>query len=184
MRERTPTTQTSVAGSLLLAHPSLRDPNFRRTVVLMTADNKDGSMGVVINRPMGKTLGLLGGDFALGRLAEVPLFRGGPVQTSQLILAAWQSQPHGFQLHLGLEPDKAAAMLDEKDTHVRAYFGYAGWSAGQLKTELKANTWIVTEAPRDLFSHPGDLNLWRDAVRNQGAEWRLLADEPDEPSLN
>ena len=58
-------------------------------------------MGVVLNRPLDKRLGELGGDFALGPLAGVPLFKGGPVQTEQLILAAWQAQPEGFQLHLG-----------------------------------------------------------------------------------
>jgi len=184
MRERTPSTQTSLAGSLLLAHPALRDPNFRRTVILMTADGKEGSMGMVLNRPLGRSLGTLGGDFALGPLADTPLYSGGPVQTKQLILAAWQSQPNGFQLHLGIEPEKAASLLPEKDTHVRAYFGYAGWSAGQLKRELSQNTWIIADAPRDLFAQPGDLTLWRKTLGREGAQWRLLADEPDSPDLN
>lgn len=184
MRERKPQTKNSLAGSLLLAHPALRDPNFRRTVILMTGDNAEGSMGVVLNRPLNKSLGTLGGDFALGPLAETPLFSGGPVQTKQLIIAAWQAQPHGFQLHLGIEPDRAAALAAEEDTHVRAYFGYAGWSAGQLKKELNQNAWLVAEAPRDLFSQPGDLSLWRAALAREGAEWRLLADEPDAPDQN
>ncbi len=184
MRERTSQAKTSLAGSLLLAHPSLRDPNFRQTVILMTADNAEGSMGVVINRPLSRSLGSLGGDFAYGPLAETPLFSGGPVQSKQLILAAWQSQPHGFQLHLGIEPEKAAELVTGKETHLRAYFGYAGWSAGQLKSELKQSAWIVAEAPRDLFAQPGDLSLWRSALAREGPEWQMLADEPDRPELN
>jgi putative transcriptional regulator len=184
MQERTPSPPSSLAGSLLLAHPALKDSNFRRTVILMTADTKDGAMGVVINRPANRSLSSLGGDFALGPLAEVPLFHGGPVQTKQLILAAWQTKPHGFQLHLGVEPDAAANLLFEPDTQVRAYLGYAGWSPGQLKTELKGNTWLVADAPPDLFTRPGDLGLWRSSLAKEGDEWMLIAGEPDDPAKN
>ena len=184
MQERSPSGHSSLAGSLLLAHPSLRDGNFRRTVILMTADGKEGSMGVVVNRPLRRTLGSLGGDFALGPLASVPLFQGGPVQTDRLLLAAWRPQAHGFQLHIGIEPDRAATLLSEEGTHVRAYYGYAGWSPGQLQNELSHNTWLVTDAPPDLFDQPGDHSLWRKSVSQQGPDWRLLADEPDEPDQN
>lgn len=184
MRERSPSGPSSLAGALLLAHPSLCDGNFRRAVILMTSDGKDGSMGVVINRPLGRTLGSLGGEFALGPLASVPLFEGGPVSVDKLILAAWKAQPNGFQLHIGIEPERAAALAGEADVHVRAYYGYAGWSAGQLLNELKMNTWLVAEAPPDLFSQPGDQRLWRAAVSRQGGTWKLLADEPDEPDQN
>jgi putative transcriptional regulator len=184
MRERRPSGSSSLAGALLLAHPSLRDSNFRRTVVLLTTDGKDGTMGVVVNRPLAKTLGALGGDFALGPLASVPLYQGGPVETDRLLLAAWRPQPDGFQLHLGLEPERAAALAQESGVKVRGYFGYAGWSSGQLQNELKLHTWIVTDAPPDLFTKPGDLELWRASVARQGAEWKLLANEPDEPAQN
>ena len=179
MRERPEGIEKSLAGSLLLAHPSMRDPHFRRTVVLLTADGEESSSGVVLNRPLEKRLGDLGGEFALGPLAEVPLFSGGPVQTDQLILAAWQSRPHGFQLHLGVDPDKAGAFLKEEGIHVRAFFGYAGWTGGQLRNELKHHTWVVAEAPTDLFSLPGDLSLWRNLLSREGAQWRLLASESD-----
>src|SRR6185369_14655942 len=104
MRERHATKET-MAGSLLLAHPALRDPNFRRCVVLMSAHSAEGAMGVVLNRPLGKRLGQLSGDFALGGLAGVELFNGGPVQNEQLVLAAWQLRADGFRLHFGIEPD-------------------------------------------------------------------------------
>ncbi|HEY3757653.1 MAG TPA: YqgE/AlgH family protein [Opitutaceae bacterium] len=184
MRERKPPPKDSLAGNLLLAHPALRDPNFRRTVILMTADDPKGSTGVVLNRPLNKFLGSLGGDYALGPLSDTPVFSGGPVQTKQLILAAWHAQPHGFQLHLGIEADKAAELAAEPDVHVRAYFGYAGWSSGQLKKELTQNAWLIAEAPRDLFSQPGDLSLWRSAISREGDEWRLMAEEPEDPNLN
>lgn len=184
MRERRKTSRETLAGSLLLAHPAMRDPNFRRSVVLMSAHNAEGAMGVVLNRPMGKRLGELSGDFALGPLASVPLFTGGPVQNEQLVLAAWQVRDDGFRLHFGVEPDKAIQLLEETGTHVRGFLGYSGWSAGQLENEMKLRTWIVADVPEDLLTHTQDDTLWRTVLGREGAEWRLLADEPENPEAN
>jgi putative transcriptional regulator len=184
MRERRRVTKDTLAGSLLLAHPAMRDPNFRRSVILMSAHSSDGAMGVVLNRPLGKRLGELSGDFALGALAGVPLFTGGPVQNEQLVLAAWQVREDGFRLHFGIEPDKAQQLLAEEGTHVRGFLGYSGWSAGQLENEMKHKTWIVADVPEDLLTQSQDEALWRTVLGREGAEWRLLAGEPDHPEEN
>jgi putative transcriptional regulator len=181
---RTDTTRGTLAGSLLLAHPSMKDPNFRRSVILMSVHNAEGAMGVVLNRPLGKRLGELTGDFALGPLASVPLFTGGPVQNEQLVLAAWQTRADGFRLHFGIEPDKALQLLAEDDTHVRGFLGYSGWSGGQLENEMKHGTWVVADVPEDLLTHPQDDTLWRAVLGREGAEWRLLANEPEHPEEN
>jgi putative transcriptional regulator len=184
MRERRPGTKDTLAGSLLLAHPAMHDPNFRHSVVLMSAHNAEGAMGVVLNRPLGKRLGELNGEFALGALASVPLFKGGPVQTEQLLLAAWEEQPDGFRLHFGIEPDRAIQLLGEEGTEVRAFFGYSGWSAGQLENEMKHHTWIVADVPEDLLTQAQDDSLWRTVLGRAGPEWRLLAGEPENPEQN
>jgi putative transcriptional regulator len=184
MRERIHRTRESLAGSILLAHPVLRDPNFRKTAVLMSTHGPEGAMGVVLNRPLGKRLGELKGDFALGPLSETPIYTGGPVQTDQLILAAWHSSGDAFQLHFGIDPDKAIQMLSDGSTRIRAYLGYSGWSAGQLENELKCGTWIVASPPADLFERPMQDELWRSLLSEEGDQWRLLADEPDEPGKN
>ena len=175
----------SLAGSLLLAHPAMQDPNFRKSVVLMSAHSaEEGAMGVVLNRPLGKRLGTLSGDFALGSLAGVPLFYGGPVHKDQLVLAAWQTRADGFRLHFGIEPDRAQQLLAEDGTHVRGFLGYSGWMPGQLEKEMKLNTWIVTEVPQDLLTHSQDDSLWRTVLGREGDEWWLLANEPEHPELN
>jgi putative transcriptional regulator len=184
MQGRRKTTRESLAGSLLLAHPAMKDSNFRRSVILMSVHNAEGAMGVVLNRPLGKRLGELSGDFALGPLAKVPLFTGGPVQTEQLVLAAWQIRDDGFRLHFGIEPDKAEELLGEENTHVRGFLGYSGWSAGQLEKEMKVNTWVVVDVPEDLLSQAQDESLWRTVLGREGAEWRLLAGEPEDPAVN
>jgi putative transcriptional regulator len=184
MRESTRSNSESLAGSLLLAHPVLRDPNFRRTAVLMSTHGPEGAMGVVLNRPLGKRLGELKGDFALGPLASIPIFTGGPVQTEQLILAAWQAREDAFQLHFGIDPDKAVQMLADESTRLRAYLGYSGWTAGQLENELQCGTWIVANPPADLFERPMQEALWRSLLADEGDEWRLMVDEPEDPGKN
>ena len=184
MRERRQSTKETLAGSLLLAHPRMRDPNFRRSVILMSAHNAEGAMGVVLNRPLGKRLGELNGEFALGALAGVPLFKGGPVQTDQLLLAAWQARPDGFRMHFGIEPDKALQLAGEEGAQVRAFMGYSGWSPGQLEGEMKLRTWIVADVPEDLLTQPANDALWRVVLGREGLEWRLLADEPEDPEQN
>jgi putative transcriptional regulator len=184
MRAHRKAHKDTLAGCLLLAHPSMRDPNFRRSVVLMSVHNAEGAMGVVLNRPLGKRLGELSGDFALSNLGSVPLFAGGPVQTEQLVLAAWQIRDDGFRMHFGIEPDRARQLLEEEGTHLRGFLGYSGWSAGQLENEMRANTWIVADVPEDLLSHAQDETLWRTVLGREGSEWRLLAGEPEDPELN
>ncbi|MBP6507780.1 MAG: YqgE/AlgH family protein [Opitutaceae bacterium] len=185
MRERRSSTKKdSLAGSLLLAHPTLRDPNFRRTVVLMSMHDADGAMGVVLNRPLGKRLGELNGDFALGKLAGVPIYHGGPVKPEQLILAAWATQDDSFRLHFGLEPGKAEQLLAEPGTQMRAFLGYSGWSRGQLEKELKQDTWVQADIPVDILGQAEDSALWRIILGREGDAWRLLADEPEDPSQN
>jgi len=186
MRERRHKKDTALAGSLLLAHPSMRDTNFRRAVVLLSAHDGKGAMGVVMNRPLGKRLGQLNAEFALSPLADVPLFQGGPVQTEQLLLCAWKfhADQSGFQLMFGIDPEKAVELQQEEGTHLRAFLGYAGWTGGQLENELQQNGWVVTPLVAELMNEKPDETLWRTILTGLSDDWKLLVDEPDDPSLN
>lgn len=141
-------------------------------------------MGVVVNRPLGKRLGEINGSFAYGPLAEVPVFIGGPVQEDQLLIIAWQVRDDGFRVHFGVEPDKASQLLDDPGTHLRAFVGYSGWTAGQLENEIKHNTWVTMQLPPDFLDHPQDQRLWRHLLGSLGSDWKLLANEPEDLSLN
>lgn len=186
MRERGSSEKSALAGSLLLAHPSLRDENFRRAVVLLSAHDEKGAMGIVLNRPTGKRLGQLNAEFALSPLASVPLFQGGPVQTDQLLLCAWRFHPDGsgFQLMFGVEPQKALELQAEEGMQLRAFLGYAGWSGGQLEGELMQNTWVISPLMANLLDLNQDETLWRAILTSMDHEWKLLVDEPDDPSKN
>jgi len=185
MRERGDKSEW-LAGSLLLAHPKLRDPNFARAVVLMSLHNAEGAMGVVLNRPLDKTLSDLGPEFSRSELASVPLYCGGPVNPEQLILVAWQTTSYDgtFKLYFGLDPKKLQQLMSETVVEVRAFLGYSGWSAGQLESEMQQSTWLVSPVPAELLGRLDGVGLWKRIVGGLSPEWRMLADEPEDPSKN
>lgn len=187
MKERrTGAKPESLAGQLLLANPAMRDPNFKRTVILMSVHNDDGALGVVLNRPLDKQLGELNTEFALGPLAGVPLYCGGPVNPEQLIIVSWQwlTAESAFQLHFGLDPDAAAVMIGTPGVTFRAFLGYSGWSAGQLENEMKHDTWIATPVEGGQLEKRDGTALWRSILGAIDPDFKLLANEPDDPTAN
>ena len=176
-----------MAGSLLLAHPTMMDPNFRRTVVLLTAHSQEeGSLGVIVNRPLGKTLGEHDPGLSESDLAGVPLYSDGPVAASQLILAAWKWTPNEgtFKLYFGIDGDKARNLLHEQSGYqLFGFLGHAGWTEGQLDGELDDGAWFVAPLSQEMDELEGD-EVWRSIISRESPEMRLLADEPDDPSMN
>jgi putative transcriptional regulator len=187
MKERrTARKPASLAGQLLLAAPGLREPTFRRTVILLSAHDGDGAMGVVLNRPLGKQLAELNADFAFGPLAAVPLYAGGPVEPQQLVFVAWQwlKAEGAFQLQFGLVPEKAAELVGTPGVVLRAFLGYAGWGKGQLENEMKHDTWIVTAVDGAQLGDTDGVGLWRNLLGAIDPDLRFLANEPDDPTVN
>jgi putative transcriptional regulator len=176
-----------LAGSLLLARPGMPDPNFRRTVVLLSAHSTDGAFGVVVNRPENRILGDLREEFRDSALADLPVFLGGPVGLDQLILAAWKvdAQQGTFRLFFGLEPDRLVLLRQSvPDLVVRAFRGYSGWSGGQLEGELRRRDWIVQPVLPQVFGSAEGEELWRLCVASGGPLLDLASRAPDDPSVN
>ena len=176
----------TLAGQLLLAHPALRDPYFRRSVILPSAHSAEGAMGVVLNRPLDKQLGELNSEFAFGPLAGVPVYAGGPVEPEQLIIVSWQwlEEESAFQLHFGVEPEQAAEMVGTPGITLRAFVGYSGWGKGQLENEMKHDTWLVSTVEGEILGQADGTALWRQILGSLDPELKLLADEPDDPTVN
>lgn len=177
----------SLAGSLLIAHPTLLDSNFRKSVLfLSTNDAQEGSFALVLNRPAGRTVGDLLPEQELGNLAQIPVFVGGPVAMDQLVFASFRwhatTQVMECKHHLVIEEAREAAQDD--GVIVRAYIGYAGWSKGQLEGELAQQSWLVQKPDPtvlDLERCPG---LWRDLTSSFGPWFRLVAEAPEDLSRN
>jgi putative transcriptional regulator len=183
MRDLGPEKPRCLAGSLLVAHPSMLDPNFRRSVLFVSAhDPQDGAIGVIINRPLDKNVADLVTEVPPQNVADVPVFFGGPVGNNQLMLAAFEWQKgSGLKLnHHALD-----AFEPSNDTpSIRAFLGYAGWSAGQLEAEMKQKAWIVQRPSRSTLKSEGVSRLWFDIMNKLGPWYRMLAAAPDDPSLN
>ncbi len=178
----------SLRGKLLIASPSLTDPNFERSVVLMTEHSEDGAMGIVLNQPADAAASEL--IPALETIArDDPLFIGGPVQPQAVVLlaefadldaAAWI-----VVADVGLA--SADAEFDELGEAVRRgrfYAGYSGWGPGQLELEIELESWIIEPPlPNELFPDDPE-TLWSDVLERKGGTFALISRMPADPSMN
>jgi putative transcriptional regulator len=177
----------SFAGSLLVAHPNMLDPNFRRAVLFVSEhDPNEGALGVIINRPLDKQVADLVSETPPAGLAQVPVFLGGPVGKNQLMFAAFEWQKgKELKLNHNIALQQTSAEAGEKSLGtICAFVGYAGWGAGQLESELKQKAWLVQKANPALLKLDRLPNLWFEIMRGLGPWYKMLAAAPDDPSLN
>ena len=177
----------SLRGQLLVSSPSLVDPNFRKTVVLIAHHDEEGAMGLVLSRPSSvpavEAVPLLEGLPG----AEGPVFVGGPVQPQAfMVLAEFGDLDDSVAPifdHVGfMSADAEPELLSIQ--RVRLFAGYAGWAAGQLEAELEEPSWLVVPADGDdPFVDDPDV-LWRAAVNRAGDAVSLMKNMPYDPGLN
>jgi putative transcriptional regulator len=177
----------TLQGHLLVSAPSLHDPNFRKTVVLIAHHDEEGAMGLVLSRP--SDVAAVEAVPSLDGLpgAAGPVFVGGPVQPEAFMVLAEFDDVElaaapifarvGF-MPADAEPDELAI------SRMRLFAGYAGWGAGQLESELEESSWIVEAADGlDLFPEP-ETDLWGAVLQGKGGVYRVVALMPEDPSLN
>jgi putative transcriptional regulator len=186
MREMGSPVPQNLVGSLLVAHPNMLDPNFRRAVLFISAyDPEDGAVGVILNRPLDKQVSDLVKDETPAGLADVPVFLGGPVGRNQLMFAAFEWQKgEGLKLNHHFDIDEVSAQVEQGTEGVCAFVGYAGWSAGQLEAEMKQNAWLLQKPSRSILRPERLPRLWFDIMRGLGPWFKMLSAAPDDPSLN
>jgi putative transcriptional regulator len=174
-------------GSLLVAHPAMADPNFKKSVVFLTAHSQEGgSLGVVFNSPLDLTLGEFNPHFSGSALARLPVYRGGPVAQDKLILAAWKWVPGEgvFQFFFGIDEEKARELhLQGTGFQLCGFVGHAGWGKGQLRVEIEEGAWVVSRRLEGL-EPDGGKRTWREILCRENPMLGLLADAPEDPSLN
>ncbi len=177
--------------------PTLLDPNFRRTILFLTHhDSKEGAMGFVLNRPREESLGEL--TEAPEGLSGVAVFEGGPVERNNLILTSmlWKESCVRFQ-SLGEEdfapmnPENATVRDDCSGIsrgNLRAFTGYAGWSAGQLEQEIAEKSWILLKPTAAMLlpitTQEEGIQRWKAIMKGLGPWYHLLSQTPDDIGLN
>src|SRR5437763_8038738 len=186
MRNVTGDIPRNLTGMMLVAHPTLLDPNFRRAVLFISAhDSNDGALGLILNRPLDKQVGDLVTEEAPAALAEVPVYLGGPVGKNQLMFAALQwEKGHGLKLNHNVGMEQANELIGHDPESVRAFVGYAGWGGGQLEEEMKQNAWLVHKPTAASLKPDSLAKLWFNIMRGLGPWYKLMAAAPDDPSLN
>jgi putative transcriptional regulator len=166
--------RTSFAGQLLIAAPSLRDP-FDHAVILLAQHDRNGALGIVINRPLAQRpiatlLAVLGAD-AAGVTDSVLIFLGGPVSPN-VAFALHSTEYHGAHTlaiddHVALS-DAAGVLRDIGTGHGPKQsliaFGYAGWAAGQLDDEIAQGAWVAAPENPALVFDTDRAKVWTDAL--------------------
>ncbi len=183
---------TALAGRLVVASPTLLDPNFRRSVVLLLGHGDDGAFGLVVNRPLQVDVAAVLPEWQPYATLPGRLFQGGPVQLdSALGLVAVPGdgeEPVGVRRILGsvglVDLDAPPEVVVAGLSGLRIFAGYAGWSRGQLEDEIGEGAWYVVDAePRDAFSAEPD-ELWRQVLRRQRGDLALVSTFPEDPAQN
>lgn len=167
----------NLTGSLLVAHPDLRDPNFRRTIIFLSQHiPEEGATGFVLNRPI---------PFEADGGPKAPAFFGGPVEAGKMLLTSlqWRENPSmvAFRAFNGGEEDESRRGWEDG---LRLFAGYSGWTVGQLEQELEQNAWLLLTPTRELIEMKNPDTAWKNIMRASGPFFHLLSDAPEDPLQN
>ena len=149
-------------GVFLVARPTLNDPTFRRTVILITQPLQSGPVGVIINRRISAQ--------------TQKLHFGGPVQRRSLVFLVRTENPPPRavavlrDVYMTTDADWVEAALSESDTPlaadaVRVYAGYSGWAKGQLDNELEREGWYLVPADSDFIFDKAPSEIWGELLK-------------------
>lgn len=193
------------AGRVLVATPGLSDPNFARCVVLVLEHDRDGTLGIVLNRPLDVAVVEVLPDWTGEVSVPGRLFDGGPVSSEAALAVGLLADgpvdagpegadsdepdgPVGWRTMFGriglVDLDAPAPLLDGALSGLRIFAGYAGWSPGQLEAEIGTGSWIVVDGEDDDLTTAAPAALWSHVLRRQSGDVRLLSTCPADPGLN
>lgn len=176
-------------GLLLLSEPFLPDPNFERTVILLTEKNDEGTVGFVLNKPSETRVADVMEDLKI----DLPIFIGGPVQQDTLHFIHRNVELKDAievadGLYWGGDFEHLVSMIDVGQisvTDIKFFLGYSGWSPGQLEEELQTDSWIVSnQYDEQLIFETLPDQMWKNALRNLGGRFSVYSNYPADPRLN
>jgi len=170
----------SLAGQLLIAAPTMSDPRFYQAVILMVRHDRDGALGIVVNRPVEeRSLASLlaavgGGGVDTAAEGQVLIFAGGPVQP-EIGFVLHSTDYHrpetlGIDSHIAMTSSREILRDIAKKQGPRqslVAFGYAGWGAGQLENELERRVWFAAPNDAALVFEKDRNKVWDEAMKHR-----------------
>jgi len=181
---------TPKKGRLLLAEPFMVDPYFKRSVVLLTEYNKNGSFGFILNKPLELTLNETIPDFPE---FDAPVFLGGPVQPDSLFYIHTQgnfiegSLEIGDGLYWSGNFNQLKQLIKDQQIfphEIKFFIGYSGWDFDQLTEEIEDESWIISDLQSKKIKDLNDTDLWQDTLQKMSEKHAILSHFPEDPSLN
>lgn len=183
------TAHTLKAGNVLISVPFMGDSYFDRTLVLLIDHNPEGSFGLILNKKINQIpLKFVKTDIK----KKLQVYNGGPVELNHLFFLHTYGSLMGKNTYIsdgvsfgGQESELVALMKDNllDENNIRFYLGYAGWSAGQLEQEIKADMWVIGAFRKDL-AFADTVNVWRMAVADLGNDYTHWLQFPDKAYYN
>lgn len=174
----------NIAPGLLIAMPSLMDPNFSRAVVLLCEHSSEGAFGLVINHPLKLTLATICEQNQMPWTGHESTcaFSGGPVHPERGWLLHDNTQRFdgtqaiGDELALTTSLDALASYGQDASNRFRLLLGYAGWGPAQLDQEIAAGAWLTAPLRTDLIFDVSAEDLWSRALTTLGINPTHLVD--------
>ncbi len=180
-------------GDLLIASPYLRDPNFHRSVIVLCDHSEEGSLGLILNRPLSISLGQLFDAVAKKVPDNQPICQGGPVEPNRLLALRRGLHPEESSeqlvpdLHMLVDLEQSISLIESgavDPSDYRFYLGYSGWESDQLNSELTDGAWIVSKATKALTFEVRASEVWAQSMRTLGGRYEIFAEMPTDPELN
>ena len=159
-------------GVLLVASPSLEDPNFRQAVVLVVEHGPGGTVGLILNRPTKLLLSHALPDITVLKGTSYRLFAGGPVEPTRFLLLFRLKEPPADArlvfdgVYLGRKPDALERIITQaKPTETfRAFAGFAAWAPRQLEAEMLLGAWAILPPDSVSMFDKDPATLWQDCI--------------------
>ncbi len=177
-------------GKILISEPFLRDATFGRSVILLIDHTDEGTMGLIINKPLPIFVNDIIKEFKY--IDDIPLYKGGPVATDTLFYLHTLANisgaiPVSKGLYLNGDFDEIKKYIlqgNKVDQHIRFFLGYCGWGGEQLNDELKENTWLVSKEDKDYLMNSDTKGMWKEALEKLGSKYEAWSRFPRVPTFN
>ena len=177
-------------GKILISEPFLRDATFGRSVILLIDHTDEGTMGLIINKPLPIFVNDIIKEFKY--INDIPLYKGGPVATDTLFYLHTLANisgaiPVSKGLYLNGDFDEIKKYIlqgNKVDQHIRFFLGYCGWEGEQLNDELKENTWLVSKEDKDYLMNSDTKDMWKEALEKLGRKYEAWSRFPRVPTFN